>query len=233
MDTAAASNDSWAAMRTNIVVKYLRARNFTISNLSLFDIDHYPKFYSYWNPEEGSSSDIRSLFRTTGIVYVIGALQSLDIPRETLRNLAQIVSSCKGSDLSPKFVYAHLMTPHSPYCFDEGGKIIPWLQRKGVTDKFGYLEQLIGTNALILAVIDSVLQMSKDDPIIIVQGDHGSRMFSGEDGFLESHTILNAYHLPKGGNDLVYPTISPVNSFRLIFDRYFGEKLPLVKDFGK
>jgi hypothetical protein len=233
MDTAAASNDSWAAIRTNIVVKYLRTRNFTICNYSLFDIDQYPKFYSYWNPEEGSDSDIRSLFRATGIVYLIGALQSLDMPRQTLRILAQIVSSCKESKMSPKFVYAHLMTPHFPYRFDEGGKIIPWLQQKGATDKSGYLEQLIGTNALILAVIDSVLELSKDDPIIIVQGDHGSRLFSGEEGFLESHTILNAYHLPKGGNDLLYPTISPVNSFRLIFDRYFGQKLPLVKDFGK
>jgi len=42
--------------------------------------------------------------------------------------------------------------------------------------------------------------------------------------------ILNAYYLPRGGQDLLYENISPVNSFRLIFDYYFGGNFGLLED---
>jgi hypothetical protein len=41
---------------------------------------------------------------------------------------------------------------------------------------------------------------------------------------------LSAYHLPNGGKDRLYNTITPVNSFRLIFDRYFGTALGTLED---
>jgi len=43
--------------------------------------------------------------------------------------------------------------------------------------------------------------------------------------------ILNAYALP--GVDpaqALYPSISPVNSFRVVLNRYFGTDLPLLED---
>jgi len=42
--------------------------------------------------------------------------------------------------------------------------------------------------------------------------------------------ILNAYYLPDGGSEAIYPAISPVNTFRTIFNRYFGGNLPLLED---
>jgi hypothetical protein len=50
-------------------------------------------------------------------------------------------------------------------------------------------------------------------------------MQTGSDQF----KILNAYYLP-GYNDLLYPTISPVNTFRLVLDAYLGAKYPLLDD---
>ena len=41
--------------------------------------------------------------------------------------------------------------------------------------------------------------------------------------------ILNAYLLP-GGEESLYPSISPVNSFRVILNEYFGHGLPLLPD---
>jgi hypothetical protein len=41
--------------------------------------------------------------------------------------------------------------------------------------------------------------------------------------------ILNAYYLPDAQADqIVYPQITPVNSFRSIFNYYFDTKLPLL-----
>ena len=42
--------------------------------------------------------------------------------------------------------------------------------------------------------------------------------------------ILNAYYLPNGGNDLLYESISPVNSFRVIFNSYFGANYEILED---
>ena len=56
-------------------------------------------------------------------------------------------------------------------------------------------------------------------------GDHAPWMQTGAGKF----KILNAYYLP-GHNDLLYPTISPVNTFRLILDTYLGADYPLLND---
>ena len=42
--------------------------------------------------------------------------------------------------------------------------------------------------------------------------------------------ILDAMLLPGVDPGAVYPTISSVNTFRLVFDRYFGADLPLLPD---
>ena len=41
--------------------------------------------------------------------------------------------------------------------------------------------------------------------------------------------ILNAYYLPGYDGDL-YATISPVNSFRLVFNSYFGGEYDMLED---
>jgi hypothetical protein len=41
--------------------------------------------------------------------------------------------------------------------------------------------------------------------------------------------VLNAYYMP-GYTGQLYPSISPVNSFRIVFNAYFGTDLPLLKD---
>jgi hypothetical protein len=41
--------------------------------------------------------------------------------------------------------------------------------------------------------------------------------------------ILNAYYL-AGDNSTVYASITPVNSFRLVFNQVFDGSLPLLED---
>ena len=42
--------------------------------------------------------------------------------------------------------------------------------------------------------------------------------------------IFNAYYLPSVDKSKLYPTISPVNSFRLVFNEYFGGNYDLLPD---
>jgi hypothetical protein len=54
-------------------------------------------------------------------------------------------------------------------------------------------------------------------------GDHGLEK--------ENHGVnINAFYLPENGEQNLYPTITPVNSFRVIFDTYFGTQYGLIDD---
>ena len=46
----------------------------------------------------------------------------------------------------------------------------------------------------------------------------------------ECMTILNGYYLPNGGDKQLYNVITPVNTFRVIFNHYFNADYPLLKD---
>jgi hypothetical protein len=125
----------------------------------------------------------------------------------------------------PKFVYAHILIPHGPFVFNADGSLVPdpSYYESGDEERYieGYRNQVEYINQRLLEIIPRLLKESKQPPIIIIQGDHGPK----EARF----PILNAYYLPGGANGL-YPTISPVNSFRLVFDQFFGAKFALLPD---
>lgn len=112
---------------------------------------------------------------------------------------------------NPLFVFGHVQCPHAPYIFDRYGN--PTAGGEGT-----YIEQLRFVDRMAKVVVDELLE-SDEPPIIILQGD------TGEPGM----DILNAYYLPGVEHDL-YPTISPINSFRKIFNLYFGGNYELLED---
>ena len=46
----------------------------------------------------------------------------------------------------------------------------------------------------------------------------------------ERYTILNSFYFPDGDYEQLYPGISPVNTFRVVMDKYFGTDLGLLED---
>ena len=84
-------------------------------------------------------------------------------------------------------------------------------------------------------IITYILEHSRQKPIIIIQGDHGSGYHldwaSQENTCLrERFSILNAYYLPGKKKVNLYPSITPVNSFRVVFNAYFKANLPMLPD---
>ena len=41
---------------------------------------------------------------------------------------------------------------------------------------------------------------------------------------------MNAYYFPNGDYGLLRPDITPVNSYRVLFDSFFGAGLPMLPD---
>jgi hypothetical protein len=139
----------------------------------------------------------------------------------------------------PKLVFAHIVSPHDPYVFDRQGRYVPEAGQGGRQDKRDYADQLTYLNTLILRLIDTLLSVPEDRrPVIVLQADEGP--FPGAptawpqppDVLERKFLILNSYYLPPGGRatSAPYPAISPVNTFRLVLNRYLGGEFPLLPD---
>jgi hypothetical protein len=137
-----------------------------------------------------------------------------------------------GSFPGPKFVFAHILVPHVPRVFTTegeiekdpgfyGGRLSGAINQE--YDRKGYTNEIEFINSELLGIVEELIRNSENDPIIILQGDTGK---GGEN----TYQILNAYYLPEMDQSYIYSTISPVNSFRLIFNKYFGSDYDILHD---
>jgi hypothetical protein len=155
-----------------------------------------------------------------------------------LEQLQQVPSLQLGG---PKFVMAHVLAPHPPFVFGPDGEIITQRETFSLKDDIlpkdredyiaGYRDQVRYINQRMLHLMDVILGQSETPPIIILQGDHGAgrRMTSDH----ARTAILNAFHLPGNAQERIYASITPVNSFRLIMNEYFGTELALLDDVSR
>jgi len=225
-------------LRNNEVSKFLRGKGYTTLNIG-----------TTWgttreNPYADAvfASKLRSEF--VSILYQTSALMVLDrlFNYEADSILYGFEKLKEIPDFSePTFTFAHIVSPHPPYLFDregnkrqenikELGRATSWYRR----DK--YVDQLIFVNNKVEEAVEVILEKSKTKPIIIIQGDHGTGPVGVStrnpkiEELNERMDNLSTYYLPKGGSKILYETITPVNSFRLIFNYYFGAKFEKLED---
>ena len=138
---------------------------------------------------------------------------------------------------SPKFVFAHLMIPHQPYVFGPNGEP---LISKTLTLEFKpdplnldlYLGQLQFVNIKMKEVLEKLTEI-ENPPIIIIQSDHGGRVFESENNYERILSYLNnfkAYYFPDEGRNIEFETTTPVNSFRILFNLLFDDEYELLED---
>ncbi len=170
---------------------------------------------------------------TAGRILLDAEVLSLpDTPDDVIRRNTQfaldkmhVIPSIKG----PKFIFAHLLVPHS-FVFGPNGKPIAIDVSTMTPDIFkkGYVDALIFIDKQIEDLTATIIANSSTPPIIIIQGDHGP---AGA-GPHERVANLNAYYLP-GHENALYNSITPVNTFRVVLDSYFGQHLPLLPDISR
>ena len=176
-------------------------------------------------------------------------LRRVGIPLFYDLHRARLLSTLAGlpdvtREPSPKFVFAHLMYAHTPLVLDAaGGNVTPqgnysWTTPVGKGDKQfmeAYRGQLSYLNTKLETVVRRIIAESARPPVIMLQGDHGPEMGLSRGSLSESdvdgrYSIFNAYLFPEGGEEKLYDSISPVNSFRILFNHYFGTSYPLLED---
>ena len=209
----------------------LQAAGYRLINLSLFDLCDQPRFYWYQGANQSSLAGL--IFDSSAFGHLLNDLSAMTgmlKGRTNLRIFVRLVEIAAESSDAPRFVYAHLMMPHWPLAFNRYGQTLSWGEKPRQVNKENYLEHLLFANQLLTNTVATILAKSKTSPIIIIQGDHGFRLLSGQGGAREKTTILNAYHLPDATPDWSYPGITPVNTFRMVLNRYFGTGYPYLPD---
>lgn len=147
---------------------------------------------------------------------------------------------------TPKFVFAHLVIPHPPFVFGPNGGALghdaPFFFNDdifytGSREEYiqGYRDQVAYLNTELEKTVKTILARSQSPPIIILQADHGPRSpIRGRDlshgEFRERFGIFAAYYLPQDGDRQLYDTITPVNTFRLLFNHYFNGRYEVLPD---
>ena len=159
---------------------------------------------------------------------------------DTLKQLA--------TDPSKDFVFAHFLLPHDPYVFDAQGNLLTAQDVNTMSRDDLFAGQLAYTNDQLEKLVNELLAVPPEQqPIIVIQSDEGPYpaaydanqytfdwTTATDTEINTKYGVLDAFYLPTeaGANDQTrpYDTISTVNTWRLVFDRYFGVGLPLLPD---
>lgn len=144
----------------------------------------------------------------------------------------------------PKFVFAHLVLPHPPYLFDRNGHerldCLPYIDEADWAKHGDYVDQLIYLEGRLAQAVDRILDArakgaSSRPQVIVLQADHGpdstNEIYNPKPSpaFLrERFAIFSTFYLSDGDYKMVNERFTPVNTFRLLFNKYFQAQLPYL-----
>jgi len=144
----------------------------------------------------------------------------------------------------PKFIFMHMLLPHHPFVFGPDGSVPDPKAAETKTQDQKYIDHVVYANTKIMATVGTILAKSKIPPIIILQADEGPGDEEKPLAILKDSDskkriiltvrircgILNAYYLPGVDTSSLPATLTPVNTFRLVFNLYFGGRYPILED---
>jgi len=231
-------------IKNNRVFRYLRNLGYSIVAFSsgyeateIKDADIYMAPPEQWNISEFQEALVTltplSVFRET----------FFDVRRDRVLYAFDHIADAAQIN-GPVFVFVHVQIPHWPFIFDAEGRPIEPPNGIGMRADYEYDEfiedyrnQLIFVNRKLQTAIDEILAQSSAPPIIIVQADHGPDAELDYGGWTiektylpERMSIFSAYYFPDQDYDALYEGITPVNTFRVIFNHYFGADYELLED---
>jgi hypothetical protein len=124
----------------------------------------------------------------------------------------------------PKFVFAHIMVPHSPFVFAPDGSF-----KRNDSPIDGYRSNAEFIDNRLPSILRTIIEKSNPTPIIVVMGDHGPSTRKTITKQMRMSN-LGAYLVNQAAKAQMYPSMTPVNGFRIILDAQYGGNYPLLKD---
>jgi hypothetical protein len=234
------------------VVDLFRKKGYMFHNLSIFDWPSHPSikpekflsttgdeaifYFTLWNCLKRDLIDGLSARGDKTETSVLKDRKDLlgpirDYNEKVMDSLTRIPGQMK--DLGNVFVYAHVGMPHFPYFLDSTGNSYPDSLVYGdsmITSRKRFREYIAYTDQRIIDLVEKLFAVKRPADIIILQSDHG---IADLDWNRKTDAFRNysAFYFPdKTRYAALYPGMSNVNTFRVIFNAYFGQQLPLLID---
>lgn len=231
-------------IRDNQVIKFLDAHGYEIVNLSMFDLAGHPATIDQsFLPLKTKLITDRTLFshmnKDIGWMLITRFPFNLLIKNQYLKHmhnnerfLKEVKELAAERSNKPRFVYAHYYMPHPPFFFDKHGSLKDnqTLQKENKTiPPSAYCDYLVYTNQELKLLISSI-QSNDPSGVIIIMGDHGFRTPLVNRSTKHYFQNINAVYFPDKNYQLLYDSISGVNQFRIVFNKFFNQSFPLLKD---
>ena len=225
---------------SNFVMKFLKQNGYSI----IVPYSGYGPADRFHESNVNSCSDVlilksrflTELSRTTILNYFAEKQIENERRYTQLCTLSELQDAGEKYD-KPVYVFAHLFIPHAPYLFDKDGNPVTPQSNKlkgleGWQNTDGYLNEIQFINKKMIDIMTKILSES-DESIIIIQGDTGSSILNNPDisDYMKKRlSILYAIHIPDADTKSFSKNISPVNTYRIIFNNYFETNLEILDD---
>ena len=242
----------WQAIGNNNVVKLLNEKEYLIENFSIYDVEGSP---SHVKPEYDLlikllidnqtlsgrvgmdiGQNLPTLLATNkGMVDSINKINryaALAASNTSLLNSCLAVAKAKRNSVDPCFFMFHFMYTHMPLIYNSDGSLDLISSSKSFAEKDKYVPSVQYANLIIDKLTDSIKSLyAGKDFVILLQGDHGFKFGEQDPSFdRDSPKILYAVYCSDNDYSMWKRSISSVNSFRILFNKYFHTGFPLLPD---
>jgi hypothetical protein len=176
------------------------------------------------------------------ILYRLGVVNEPRTKYRRVREQLDTLAALPGRDRRPLFVFAHFLVPHGPYVFNRDGTFREPDVAHAHDEPTNFVEQVAWLEGRVVALVDSLLAAypPSQPPVIVIQGDEGPYpartqphafdwQAATDHELSEKMRILNAIYAPQC-RDRLYAAMTPVNTFRLLLNCYFGTQLEPLPD---
>ena len=175
--------------------------------------------------------------KTSILVFLLEKWEQHELRGAALCDFAELSKQQQKFD-EPIFVFSHILVPHPPFLFDSEGNPVSSVRPEGLEswqNEEGYINSIKFANKKIMQVVDELLTDPENHPIIIIQADHGygfdiDSSKPNKESLEQRMSIFSAYYLPGTEENLSDNVITPVNTFRIIFNSYFNTDYDLLEN---
>jgi len=255
-DVMGKDSEDWSPLYNELLQNYklliyLKSKGYKIMHFGSWWQPTAKNEFADYNFIFGWSSRFHQLLFESTVISPIMRLLSLmhiiDHPDFYLAQWQRVRKKFNELEEIPKigdltFAFVHMNIPHNPHVFDENGNFTNI--KEWDFSREGYLGQVIYVNKRIEELVRKLIKDSNPSPIIIIQSDEGPfplEYVKNEEFFdwtkankaqlRKKMGILNAYYFPDiDEEDILYQSITPVNTFRVMLNSYFKEKIDLLPD---
>jgi hypothetical protein len=232
----------------NPVFEFLRNRGYTVVTYAIPYEDPALRKADVLVQLGGLNEFERQLIGTTFVLDVLTMLDretsAKNLRSQISESFAEIPVVAADRSLGPRFLFAHVMAPHTPFVFGPGGAPVTsglpprFVDRIGphnlTREEFGrlLLGQIEYVNEEAIRAIDAITASSPTPPIVIVMSDHGPRgegvdpATATDDELRTAFGTLFAASTP-GFEDVFPDDVTPAQVMAYLLNVYFDAEMPI------